>query len=135
LARVQKERIDGADLGRAVAASGAGALLTFSGTVRDEHLGRRVTGIEYHAYESMAQRELERIEAEVRERWPGTRIAIAHRVGLLEVGETSVCIAVSSPHRAEGFAALRLAIERVKESVPIWKKEFYPDGHAWIEGS
>lgn len=127
--------IDEAALVRAVARAGAGAILTFAGAVRDEHGGRAVTAIEYHAYESMAARELEKIEAEIARRWPGARGAIAHRTGLLQVGDISVFIAVSSPHRAEGFEALRFAIESIKKDVPIWKKEMYPDGHAWLEGS
>jgi molybdopterin synthase catalytic subunit len=135
LAAIETRVIDEAAVARRVASTAAGALVTFAGTVRDNHLGRVVTAIEYHAYESMALKELGRIEGEARERWPDVRIEIVHRVGRLEVGETSVFIGVSSPHRAEGFAALRFAIERVKESAPIWKKEMYPDGHAWIEGS
>jgi len=110
-------------------------VLTFAGTVRDSNADRRVEALEYFAYDSMALRELERIEREVEERWPGVRAAIAHRVGLLKVGETSVFIAVGSAHRAEGFEALRHAIEELKKKVPIWKKEIYTDGHAWIEGS
>ncbi len=83
----------------------------------------------------MARKELERIEEAARLRWPAVRIRIVHRVGLLQVGETSVLIAASSPHRAEGFESLRFAIEEIKKSVPIWKKEIYEVGHAWIEGS
>lgn len=135
MARIQQETIDRAAAQAVVAFPGAGALLTFAGTVRDNHRGRPVTAIEYHAYESMAAKELAGIEAEIRRRWPGTRVEIVHRLGCLQVGETSILIAVASPHRAEGFDALRLAIESVKKSVPIWKKEMYPDGHAWIEGS
>ncbi|MBI4600642.1 MAG: molybdenum cofactor biosynthesis protein MoaE [Planctomycetes bacterium] len=127
--------IDEREVVRAVARHGAGAVLTFAGTVRSEHLGRPVTSIEYHAYETMAARELARIEEEAARRWPDVAARIVHRVGLLQVGETSVLIAVSSPHRAEGFEALRFAIESVKERAPIWKKEIYPDGHAWLEGS
>jgi molybdopterin synthase catalytic subunit len=115
--------------------SGAGAELSFAGVVRDHSRGRRVLGIEYHAYSEMAARQLERIEEEARARWPGIRIALLHRVGALAVGDASVAIAVSSAHRAEGFDALRFAIEEIKRQVPIWKKELYPDGHAWIEGS
>jgi molybdopterin synthase catalytic subunit len=135
MAAVDPGPIDGAALVRAVGHGGAGAVLTFAGTVRDEHHGRTVTAIEYHAYEGMAVRELEKIEIEISRRWPGTRGTIAHRLGLLQVGDVSVFIAVSSPHRAEGFEALRFAIESIKKDVPIWKKEMYPDGHAWLEGS
>jgi molybdopterin synthase catalytic subunit len=83
----------------------------------------------------MAEKELSRIEAEVTRRWAGVRIRIVHRTGALRVGETSVLIAVATPHRAEGFDALRFAIESVKRTAPVWKKEIYPDGYAWIEGS
>lgn len=127
--------LDPGALAAAVAAPGAGAVLTFAGTVRNEHLGRTVTSIDYHAYDSMALKELERIERDAAGRWPGVTVSIAHRTGLLQVGEVSVFIAVSSPHRAEGFEALRFGIEAIKRSVPIWKRENYPDGHAWIEGS
>ena len=113
----------------------AGAILTFAGTVRDHHLGREVTGIEYHAYEDMAVKEMDRIEAAAATQCPGIEIEIVHRIGFLEVGEASVLIAVGAAHRKEGFEALRYAIETIKEDVPIWKKEMYTDGHAWIEGS
>ena len=135
MARIVKETIDEADVQSRVSFSGAGAVLTFVGIVRDHHRGRQVTAIEYHAYESMAVRELERIERAIVERWPAVRAEIVHRVGYLAVGDASVLIVVASPHRPEGFEALRFGIESIKESVPIWKKEMYPDGHAWIEGS
>ena len=113
----------------------AGAIATFSGVVRNHHKGRTVTGINYHAYESMAVKGLARIEHEATERWPEVRASIVHRVGSLSIGDASVCIAVSSPHRAEAFEACRFCIDRIKETVPVWKKELYPDGYAWIEGS
>lgn len=103
--------------------------------MRDHHLGRKVTSIEYHAYETMAIKELSRIEEEIARRWSGVLARIVHRIGHLVVGETSVFIAVSSSHREEGFEALRFAIESLKRAAPLWKKEMYPDGHAWIEGS
>jgi molybdopterin synthase catalytic subunit len=135
VAEITREPIDEQEGARAVRSPAAGAVLTFAGTVRDEHRGRAVLGIDYHAYESMAKKELARIEEEVSRRWPGACARIIHRTGPLRVGETSVLIAVSSPHRAEGFEALRFAIEELKSDAPIWKKELYPDGHAWIEGS
>ncbi|HVR74843.1 MAG TPA: molybdenum cofactor biosynthesis protein MoaE [Planctomycetota bacterium] len=135
MAWITSARIDEAAAVRAVAAPGVGALLTFAGTVRDLHLGREVVAIEYHAYESMAERELSRIEDEVRARWDGARVAIVHRIGLLHVGEVSVYIALSTPHRSPAFEALRFAIDTLKETVPIWKKEIYVDGYAWLEGS
>jgi molybdopterin synthase catalytic subunit len=112
----------------------AGAVLTFAGVVRNEHLGRRVLAIDYHAYRAMAEQEIRRIEAEVAQRWP-VGVRIVHRLGHLDVGSTSVLIAVSSAHRDEGFLALRYAIDTLKERVPIWKKEIYEDGEAWLEGS
>jgi molybdopterin synthase catalytic subunit len=135
VAELTREPIDEGKEAAAVRAPSAGAVLVFAGTVRDEHRGRAVTGIDYHAYEPMAERELSRIEDEVARRWPGARARIVHRTGPLRVGDTSVLIAVSTPHRAEGFEALRFAIEELKAVAPIWKKELYPDGHAWIEGS
>ena len=113
----------------------AGAVLTFNGVVRDSNRGKSVTAIEYHAYESMALLQMDRIEAEARKRWPEILIHLVHRLGMLQIGEASVVIAVSSPHRAEGFEALRFAIEETKKTVPIWKKEIYCEGFAWIEGS
>lgn len=135
MALITSERIDTREVVTALFSPACGAVLTFAGTVRGEHLGRRVTAIEYHAYDSMAEKELARIEKEASRRWPELKVRIVHRTGLLEVGETSVLIAVASPHRAEGFEGLRYTIDTIKETVPIWKKEIYTSGHAWIEGS
>lgn len=135
MALITEREIDEKAVNEAIRSRSAGALLTFSGVVRDHHLGRAVTSIEYHAYPSMAEKELARIEEEIKKRWPGAVATLVHRIGRLQVGETSVHIAVSSAHRSEGFDALRFAIESIKKSVPIWKKEVYTDGHAWIEGS
>jgi len=130
------EPIDARALIARVAGPDAGAVLTFAGTVRDRHHGREVVGIDYHGYEPMAERELERLEREITARWPGLRAAISHRLGHLELGELSVLIAVASPHRPDGFDALRHAIEELKRRVPIWKRELYADGaSAWLEGS
>lgn len=135
VARITRDPIEPRDSIRKVERPGAGSVLTFAGVVRDVNRGRQVVGIEYHAYEEMAAREMARIEEAARERWPGLTVEIVHRVGALKVGEASVLIAVGSPHRDEGFAALRYAIDTLKESVPIWKKEIYADGYSWIEGS
>lgn len=135
MSRLVKEPIDENQVVNEIACPEAGAILTFAGTVRDEHVGRQVVAIDYHAYDSMAVKEMDRLENQIRERWPNSRIAIVHRVGYLQVGETSVFIAVASAHRKEGFEALRFAIDTLKQSTPIWKKEIYTDGHAWIEGS
>jgi molybdopterin synthase catalytic subunit len=109
-----------------------GAVTTFVGVVRGETGGRETMYLEYEAYPEMAQRELRRVGAEIRERWGTIReVAIVHRVGRVEVGETIVVIAVSSAHREELFDATHYAIDRLKEIVPIWKKEIGPDGSEW----
>lgn len=124
--------IDVAAVERAVASSGAGALVSFVGTVRDHTGPHAVVALEYEAYTDMAERFLARIGGEVAERWPGARCAIVHRVGHLEVGEASVAIAVSSAHRADAFEGCRHAIERLKQDVPIWKRELRKDGSVWV---
>jgi MoaE-MoaD fusion protein len=124
--------IDVAALEREVAHPAAGAIVTFAGTTRDGNAGRRVIRLEYEAYESMALSEMRKLAGEAAERWQIVSIAIAHRVGVVEIGETSVAIAVSSAHRAEAFEACRFAIDRLKEIVPIWKKEHYEGGEVWI---
>ena len=111
-----------------------GAVCLFVGVVRDHNDGRRVRYLEYEAYEEMALPLLAEIEADVRRRWPVSEVRLEHRLGRLEIGEASVAVAVSSPHRAEAFAACRHAIDTLKQRVPIWKKEFYADGSAWIDG-
>ena len=116
-----------------VASSKAGAIATFHGVVRDNSLGRKVRYLEYEAYPPMAIAEMERIEAEVRQRWTVERFAITHRVGRLEIGEASVVIAVASPHRREAIEACHFAIDRLKQTVPVWKKEFWEGGEIWIE--
>lgn len=114
---------------------GIGAVVTFLGVVRDHHAGRRVTRLEYEAYIPLAEKALARIADEVRAEWPDVRLAIHHRVGRLDIGEISVAIAAAAPHRADAFAAARYAIERVKQIAPIWKREFFAGGEAWIEGA
>lgn len=132
--RIFSEPIDPRIVEAAVAHPGAGALCVFHGVVRDHSRGKRVTQLEYEAYPPMAEKVLAQIGEEIAGRWPGARVAIVHRTGRLEVGETSVVIAVSSPHRAEAFEACRYAIEALKTRVPIWKKEFVEDGEYWVEG-
>jgi molybdopterin synthase catalytic subunit len=107
-----------------------GALCLFVGVVRDHHEGRRVLRLEYEAYEEMALPLMERIAAECRERWRVTDVRMVHRLGPLAIGEASVAVAVASPHRREAFEACRYAIDTLKATVPIWKKEFYADGAA-----
>jgi molybdopterin synthase catalytic subunit len=112
-----------------------GAVVTFLGTVRADNQGRRVLWLEYEAFEPLALKAFGTIRNEARERWPSARVAFHHRVGRLELGETSVGIAASSPHRAEAFAACRYVIERIKQIAPVWKREFFEGGDVWIEGA
>lgn len=121
-----------AALGRAVGGPGHGAVLTFSGVVRDHARGRDVTELEYEAYPSMAEKKLAEIVAACEARWPGTRLAIHHRVGRLVVGEVAVVAAAGSAHRAAAFEALRELLEKLKQDVPIWKREVGPDGASWV---
>jgi molybdopterin synthase catalytic subunit len=114
---------------------GHGAIATFVGVVRDNNLNRRVTHLEYEAYEPMAVKALEQIRLEAAREWPETRLAVHHRVGRLVIGEASIVIAAASAHRGAAFAACRYAIERVKQIVPIWKHEFFEGGQVWIEGA
>lgn len=113
-------------------AGGAGAVITFLGVVRNRSQGHAIQYLEYSAYKPMAEREMERIAEEVRARW-GCACAMAHRVGRLEIGEASIVIAVAAPHRGAAFEACRYAIDRVKETVPVWKKEVAVDGFWWVE--
>jgi molybdopterin synthase catalytic subunit len=132
LFRIQREPIDPRDVERLVIGPEIGGLVTFSGTVRNHARGRRVTALDYEAYDDVAEKLLARIGAEARERWDIDRIAIVHRTGRLEVGEISVVITAAAAHRAEAFAACQFAIDQIKVIVPIWKKEFYDDGSTWV---
>ncbi len=125
--------IDIASLERSVAAASCGAVLLFLGTVRDHHAGRQVARLDYSAYRPMAETALERIAAEL-EKGGDLKVAITHRLGEVPVGEASVVIAVSSPHRQAAYEASRMALERLKREVPIWKREHYADGvSVWRE--
>jgi molybdopterin converting factor subunit 1 len=124
--------IDVAALEREVADPAAGAIVSFTGTTRQDNAGRKVLRLEYEAYEPMALSEMRKLASEAIERWKIVRIAIAHRVGVVEIGETSVAIAVSAAHRGEAFEACRFSIDRLKEVVPIWKKEHFEGGEIWI---
>lgn len=135
LIEIGDEPLDARRIEAAVAHPGAGGICTFTGVVRDNSLGRAVTHLEYEAYGEMAKAEMERIAGEIAQRWPEARVAMAHRTGRLEIGEPSVVVSVSCPHRAEAFEACRWGIDRLKETVPIWKKEFAADGESWIEGA
>jgi molybdopterin synthase catalytic subunit len=129
---VQTEALDPRLTESLVAHPGAGAIVTFIGTVRDHRRGQVVTHLEYEAYAPAAELTMAQIGAEIRERWGIDQTAITHRVGSLTVGEVSVVISVASAHRDAAFEACRYAIERIKEIVPIWKKEHYADGSIWI---
>ncbi|MFO0729025.1 MAG: molybdenum cofactor biosynthesis protein MoaE [Myxococcota bacterium] len=132
LFRLTDAPIDRAAVEAAVASPAAGAVLSFAGTVRDHTGPHAVIALEYEAYPEMAERWLARIGGEISARWERARVAIVHRTGHLLPGETSVVIAVASPHRADAFEACRYAIERLKEDVPIWKKELRKDGSVWV---
>ena len=130
---VQKT-IDADALVRHVRTGTDGAIVTFDGCVRNQSHGRRTLYLEYEAYESMALAKMREIAVEIHAKFPIDRVAIAHRLGRLEIGETSVYIAVSAPHRAAAFEACRFAIDTLKRSVPIWKKEYFEDGAVWADG-
>lgn len=127
-----KDVLDSRRVESLVAADDAGAMVTFVGSVRNHARGREVTSLEYEAYAPAAEKKLAQVGAETQERWPAVRIAISHRFGHLFPGEASVVIACSSAHRDESYAASAWAIARIKEIVPIWKKEHYADGSAWV---
>ena len=110
----------------------AGAIVTFIGTTRNNNEGRKVIGLDYEAYPEMAEKELARLGEEAKKKWEICRIAIVHRIGPVQITEPSVIIAVSAAHREPAFAACRFAIEEIKRTVPIWKKEVYEGGEIWI---
>lgn len=129
-----QERIDAEALVRHVRTGDDGAIVTFDGCVRNQSHGRRTLYLEYEAYESMALAKMGEIAAGIHDKFSIDRVAMAHRLGRLEIGETSVFIAVSAPHRAAAFEACRYAIDTLKRSVPIWKKEYFEDGAVWADG-
>lgn len=110
----------------------AGAVSTFTGIVREFTKGKKTLFLEYQAYIPMAEKKLAEIGREIEERWTDTETAIAHRIGRLDISEVAVAIAVSTPHRKDAFEASSYAIERIKEIVPIWKKEHWEDGTMWL---
>jgi molybdopterin synthase catalytic subunit len=124
--------IDAAAVTAAAADPTAGATVTFIGTTRDHNDGRRVTRLEYEAYPEMALAEMRKIGDTARQRWAITRVAIVHRIGVVPIGEASVVIAISAGHRGAAFEACHFAIDRLKEVVPIWKKEHFEGGEIWI---
>ncbi len=129
-----REPVDAAALIRHVRTAADGAVVTFDGCVRNQSHGRRTLYLDYEAYESMAVAKIREITAALHEKFAIDRVAIAHRLGRLEIGETSVFIAVSAPHRPAAFDACRFAIDTLKRTVPIWKKEYFEDGAVWADG-
>jgi|SRR5215813_7707 len=121
-----------AEVTSAVEDQGLGGVVTFTGVVRNESGGRRVVRLEYEAHVPMARQAFETIGTAVSSRWPGTRLAIVHRIGRLFPGDLAVVIAAAAPHRSAAFRACEFAIERLKADAPIWKKEFYEDGEVWV---
>ena len=109
-----------------------GAVVTFLGTTRLFADGRKVLRLEYEAYEEMALRELEKIRLEIKSEWKVADVAVSHRIGRVDIGEISLVVAVASPHRKEAFEACHALVDRLKERAPIWKKEFFEDGHRWV---
>jgi molybdopterin synthase catalytic subunit len=131
--RITDKPIDFATLTESVRTADGGAVVLFLGTVREMTDGRRTTALDYEAFGPMAETKLDELETEACRRWPLERIAIVHRVGRLELGEVSVAVAVSAPHRAEAFEAARYLIDTLKATVPIWKKENWHDGTSeWV---
>ncbi len=110
-----------------------GGVATFLGVTRDNTGGRQTRFLEYEAYEPMAEAKLAEIAAEIREEWPVEDVAIAHRLGRLEIGDVSLIVAVGSPHREAAFRACAQVVDRIKQTVPIWKKEHFVDGEVWVE--
>ena len=124
--------IDSAALVRRAVRQSDGAYVLFEGVVRNHHEGKAVESIFYDAYRPMAEKEIEKIVRDVESQFPDVSLAVIHRLGHLVVGDASIAIVAASPHRAESFAACRMTIDRVKETVPIWKKERGPDGEEWV---
>jgi len=129
-----REPIDPLPLVRPLRAPEDGAIVTFDGFVRNQSHDRATLYLDYEAYESMALGKMREIAAELHEKYPIDRVLIVHRLGRLEIGETSVFIAVSAPHRAAAFDACRFAVDTLKRTVPIWKKEYFEDGAVWADG-
>jgi molybdopterin synthase catalytic subunit len=129
-----REPIDIEKVRRSVEWPGAGAVVLFVGTVRDHEGERQVEALEYEAYERVAEERLRALAEEALAEWPAARIAVAHRLGRLALGEPSVAVAVATAHRAEAFDCCRSLMERLKASVPVWKRSFGPEGAVWVEG-
>jgi molybdopterin synthase catalytic subunit len=131
--RLTDQPIEPAELLAEVRRDGNGALALFVGVVRDHNAGKKVTRLEYSAYNSMAEKEMGQIAAELATTWPEVTVAFRHRLGSLAIGDVAVVVAAAAPHREEAFSACRFGIEAIKARVPIWKKEFGPHGNSWVE--
>ncbi len=134
LIRVTADVLDVDEAIRAVESPAAGAINVFLGVVRDNNLGRSVSYLDYEAYPSMAEKVMGTIAEEAKERFGFEDVAVLHRTGRLEIGETSLLIAVSCGHRAASFEGGKWLVDEVKKRVPVWKKEVWSDGESWIEG-
>jgi molybdopterin synthase catalytic subunit len=132
--RLVREPIDKLEITNELRKDVDGAMVTFDGVVRNHAMGKPVRYLEYEAYEEMALKKMAEIREYAKQKWPVSDVAIVHRLGRLEIGETSVFIAVAAPHRRPAFEACQYAIDTLKKTVPIWKKEYYTNGEAWIEG-
>lgn len=131
--RLTRSPIGAGELRRAAEFPECGGVCSFEGVVRNHHGGREVASLAYEAYEPMAERELDRLVAEIEAEWMGARVRVLHRLGHLRIGEVAVAIVAWAPHRREAFAACEAMIDRIKKRVPIWKMEFYAEGgEAWV---
>ena len=133
MAYLSREPLEPGPLLETARRNGDGGLALFVGVVRDHNDGRNVTAMEYEAYGPMAEAEMGRIEADLARRFPAVRLLLRHRIGRLRIGEVAVVVAAASPHREEAFAACRAGIEEIKARVPVWKREWGPDGSVWVD--
>lgn len=133
ICRIVETPIDMGELMKHVEEDEVGGVCSFTGLVRNHSRGQKVSHLEYHAYPSMAEKKMRQVAEEIEERFGVTRLALEHRVGTLKIGEIAVGIATASAHRDASFKACRYAIDRIKQIVPIWKKEFGEDGAVWVE--
>ncbi len=135
LVQLTQEPLAAETLVGAVRRDASGAVTLFYGVVRNHNEGRGVLFLEYEAYPELAEKQLRAVGTEILDRYPIDDIAIAHRIGRLEIGETSLLVAVASAHRAQAFEACHAAVDRIKETVPIWKKEHWAGGGVWLDGT
>jgi molybdopterin synthase catalytic subunit len=132
---ITRDEIDVEAVTKSAYSDSSGAVVTFMGTARQDKDGKNLVTLDYDAYPEMAVKKMEQVRDEIMERWPADQVSIVHRFGPIGVQVVSVAIAVSCPHRKEAFEACEYAIDRIKEIVPVWKKEVYEDGSEWVEKS